>query len=94
MPEDLERPDLYVVARFLERLWRDTRPYGRTDLQMAVRLNYTVFRKYLDWMLAKDLVALRADDSGLERVVITQKGLATYHRLVGWIKETVGDRLL
>lgn len=94
MTAGLDRPDLYVVARFLERLWRDPRPHGRTDLQMAVRLNYGVFRKYLDWMLSKELVALQVDGSGAERIVITPKGLETYHRLVGWIKDTVGDHLL
>lgn len=94
MAADLERPDLYVVARFLERLWRDPRPHGRTDLQMAVRLNHGVFKKYLEWMLAKQLVAIHVDAGGAERVAITPKGLETYHRLVAWIKETVGDHLL
>ena len=94
MPTDLERPDLYVVARFLERLTRDARPYGKTDLQMAVRLNYTVFKKYLDWMVAKDLLTLTVDGDGAERVAITPRGARTYERLVEWIKETVGEHLL
>lgn len=94
MASDLDRPDLYVVARFLERLWRDPRSYSRTELQMAVRLNYNVFKKYLEWMLAKELIALHADGTGAERVAITPKGRDTYHRLVEWIKQTVGDHLL
>lgn len=94
MGDDIERPDLYVVARFLERLWRDPRPHGKTDLQLAVRLNYNVYKKYLDWMIEKDLVALSVDGNGSERVAITPKGRETYDRLVQWIKETVGDHLL
>jgi predicted transcriptional regulator len=85
---DLERPDLYVVARFLERLWRDERPHRKTDLQLAVRLNYNVYKKYLDWMEQKGLIVVD------ETVRITPKGLETYRTLVAWIKETVGDELL
>ena len=91
---DLERPDLYVVSRFLERLWRDPRPHRKTDLQMAVRLNYNVYKKYLDWMATKGLVLVTMEPDGSERVAITPKGLDTYKRLVEWIKETVGEELL
>lgn len=84
----LDRPDLYVVARFLERLWRDQRPHRKTDLQLAVRLNYNVFKKYLDWMDGKGLITVD------ETVAITPKGLETYHTLVAWIKDTVGDEHL
>lgn len=73
------------MARFLERLWRDQRPHRKTDLQLAVRLNYNVYRKYLDWMGHKGLITVD------EFVSITPKGLATYHSLVAWIKETVGE---
>jgi predicted transcriptional regulator len=93
LADPLDRPDLYVVARFLERLWRDGRPHRKTDLQLAVRLNYTVYRKYLDWLVAKELVAVTATEDG-ERVAITPKGLETYRTLVAWIKDTVGDEHL
>lgn len=81
------------MARFLERLWRDGRPHRRTDLQFAVRLNYNVYRKYLDWMVAKGFVTVTPSEDG-DRVAITPKGLETYHRLVVWIKETMGDEHL
>jgi predicted transcriptional regulator len=74
-----------VVARFLERLWRDPRPHRKTDLQLAVRLNYNVYKKYLEWMEMKGLIVV--DDA----VAITPKGLETYKTLVAWIKETVGE---
>ena len=77
-----------MVARFLERPWRDERPHRRTDLQLAVRLNYNVFKKYLDWMEGKGLITVG------ETVAITPKGLETYRTLVAWIKETVGDEHL
>ena len=91
---DLDRPDLYVVARFLERLWRDRRPHRKTDLQLAVRLNYTIYKKYLDWLAMKGFVAITVDGEGTERIAITPKGIETYGRLVEWIRETVGDDLL
>jgi predicted transcriptional regulator len=83
----LERPDLYVVARFLDRLAREPRPYRRTDLQLAVRLNYTIYKRYLEWMERKGLI--RVD----ETIEITPKGRETYQTLVAWIKDAVGDQL-
>lgn len=93
LPDALERPDLYVVSRFLERLWRDGRPRRKTELQLAVRLNYNVYKKYLDWLEAKGLIEVIAGKDG-EVIGITQKGLETYRTLVAWIKETVGDEHL
>lgn len=77
-----------MVARFLERLWRDGRPHRKTDLQLAVRLNYNVYKKYLDWMEQKGLIVVG------ETVAITPKGLETYRTLVAWIKDTVGEEHL
>lgn len=77
-----------MVARFLERLWRDPRPHRKTDLQLAVRLNYNVYKKYLDWMERKGLIVVA------DTVSITPKGLETYKTLVEWIKDTVGDEHL
>ena len=55
---------------------------------MAVRVNYNVYRKYLDWMAEKGLITV--DDT----VTITPKGLETYKSLVTWIKNTVGEEHL
>ena len=77
-----------MVARFLERLWRDPRPHRKTDLQLAVRLNYNVYKKYLDWMEQKGLIVVG------DTVSITPKGLETYKTLVEWIKNTVGEEHL
>lgn len=91
---DLDRPDLYVVARFLERLWRDPRPHRKTDLQLAVRLNYNIYKKYLEWLGAKGLITVTMREDGSEHIAITPKGVETYSTLVSWIKETVGEEHL
>ena len=52
-----------------------------------------MYRKYLDWMVAKGFVTVTPSEDG-DRVAITPKGLETYHRLVVWIKETMGDEHL
>jgi predicted transcriptional regulator len=76
------------VARFLDRLSRNRRPHRRTDLQLAVRLNYTVYKRYLEWMTRKGLIVVG------ETIEITPKGIETYGTLVAWIKDAVGeDRL-
>ncbi len=41
----LDRPDLYVVARLLERLWREEAPMLKTRLQVAANVNYDVFSR-------------------------------------------------
>lgn len=76
------------MARFLDRLSRNPRPYRRTDLQLAVRLNYTVYRRYLEWMERKGLVVVG------ETIEITPKGIETYRTLVAWIKDAVGEERL
>jgi len=86
---DLERPDLYVVARLLERLWREDVPMLKTRLQVAANVNYDVFSRYLNWMLAKGLVVLAGNPDGHERVVLLPKGAEAYRRLVQWVNEIV-----
>jgi predicted transcriptional regulator len=85
----MDRPDLYVVSRLLERLWREGCPMIRTRLQVAAGLNYDVFTKYLEWMLSKNLVSMVPGDDGHERVLLTEKGMESYAKLVRWINEFV-----
>ena len=89
---DLERPDLYVVARLLERLWREGAPMVKTRLQIAANVNYDVFSRYLNWMLIKGLVSLEDVPDGHERVVLTPKGAEAYRQLVQWVNEIVHGR--
>lgn len=89
---DLDRPDLYVVARLLERLWREDGPMVKTRLQVAANVNYDVFSRYLEWMIAKGLVGLEVDEGGHERVMLRPKGEEAYRKLVQWVNEIVRGR--
>jgi predicted transcriptional regulator len=84
----LERPDLYVLARFLDALYSDGQPMKKTNLQMKVGLNYPRFIEYLEWMVSHGLV-LQQDDGGAELYALSKEGLDAYHRLVAWIRETM-----
>jgi len=86
------RPDLFVVARLLERLWREGGPMLKTRLQVAANVNYDVFSKYLAWCLERGLVALETSADAHERIVITEKGKNAYRRLVEWMNEFVHGR--
>jgi predicted transcriptional regulator len=85
----LERPDLYVLARFLDALHSNGQPMKKTNLQMRVGLNYPRFIEYLEWMVSHGLVLQRRDDEGAELYSLSQQGVDSYHRLVAWIRETM-----
>jgi len=55
-PEKEAKPDLYVVARFLEKLITKGGSRRKTELQMAVGLNFNVYSKYLEWLEKKGLI--------------------------------------
>ena len=85
----LEKPDLYVVARFLDIMHKNGSGMKKTNIQMLLGLNYPRFMEYLEWLLRHDLVAETVDEDKAERIVLTPKGIDSYHRLVDWIKETL-----
>ena len=87
-----DRPDFFVVARFLERLWREGEPMLKTRLQVAANVNYDVFTRYLTWLEARGLVTVANNPDGHERVAITEKGKRAYRQLVDWINEFVRGR--
>jgi predicted transcriptional regulator len=89
--KDMDKPDLYVVARFLERLWKEGREFKKTELQMAVGLNYSIYVKYLRWLERKELIKFVKVDAKHEKITITPKGVEAYRSLVEWIRETIGD---
>lgn len=88
------RPDLYVVARFLERLWLPGKEYKKTQLQMAVGLNYNVYTKYLNWLSNKGLIKIEKRSDKHEYVEITEEGVDAYRTLVEWIRKIMGTRAL
>jgi predicted transcriptional regulator len=85
----LLKPDLYVVARFLDVLLWDTSGMKKTQLQMSVGLNYQNFLKYLEWLEQHGLVKIMSDDDGNDRITLSKKGMDAHKRLVEWIKETM-----
>jgi len=88
-----DRPDLYVVARLLEGLWREHEPMVKTRLQVAANVNYDVFTRYLAWMMAKGLVSLEGNPDARERVVLTARGAEAYRKLVQWVNDVVHGRM-
>ncbi len=86
----MERPDLYVVARFLEVLYEQGSPMKRTNIQMRMGVNDVRFAAYLEGLLSKGFVV--KDEAKLENsdaYKLTAKGVETYHRVVDWIRETM-----
>jgi predicted transcriptional regulator len=84
------KPDLYVVARFLEKLISTGGRRRKTELQMAVGLNFNVYTKYLDWLENKELIHVIEEDERSKYIALTAKGIDTYKTLVQWIKDVVG----
>jgi predicted transcriptional regulator len=86
----LEKPDLYVVARFLDIMYRNGSGMKKTNIQMLLGVNYPRFIEYLEWMQNHGLVAESVDEEDrTERIILTPKGIDSYHRLVDWIKDTL-----
>ena len=83
----MEKPDLYVVARFLDIMYRNGPALKKTNIQMLLGLNYGRFIEYLDWLLKRQLVAETTDEEEGERIMLTSKGIDAYNTVVDWIKE-------
>jgi len=89
----VERPDLYVLARFLDALYETGRPMKKTNLQMRVGLNYPRFVEYLDWLNSNGLLQ-KTEEEGADVYALSAQGVDAHHRLVAWIRDTMkGMRL-
>ena len=84
----MERPDLYVLARFLDILYENGQPMKKTNLQMRVGLNYPRFMEYLGWLATHGFVQQKTEE-GVELYSLSPQGVDAYHRLVAWIRETM-----
>ncbi len=73
----MNRPDLFVIGRLLEGLVPG--PLLRTQLQQRAGVNYTVFQRYLDFLLCLGIVTVRPGDDGL--LELTPKGVEAYRFL-------------
>lgn len=89
----MDKPDLYVVARFLDIMHRNGSPMKRTNIQMSLGVNYPRFTEYLDWLLAHGLVneVFDEEERGAGRIALAPKGIEAHQRLVEWIKDTIED---
>ena len=67
------RPDLFVIGRLLEAMATSPGPVRRTPLQQKAGLNYTVFQRYLDYLLRQGLIAATLDPEDL--LQLTPKGV-------------------
>ena len=84
----MERPDLYVLARFLDILFESGQPMKKTNLQMRVGLNYPRFVEYLEWMVSHGFVKQTVEE-GTELYSLSPQGVDAHHRLVDWIRDTM-----
>jgi predicted transcriptional regulator len=85
----LEKPDLYVVARFLDIMYTNGSGMKKTNIQMLLGVRYPRFMEYLEWLLEHKLVEESFDEDKTERIRLTPKGIESYHTLVDWIKDTL-----
>ncbi|MEM2976541.1 MAG: winged helix-turn-helix domain-containing protein, partial [Thermoplasmata archaeon] len=74
-------PDLYIVERFLNVLWGSGRELGRTQLQMAVGMNYRRCSVYIDLLQSAGLITVKKDERGREVIKITELGVKVHNAL-------------
>ena len=84
----MERPDLYVLARFLDILYQNGR-MKKTNLQNRVGLNYPRFIEYLEWMISHGFVDHQTEEDGSDLYSLSPQGIDAHGRLVAWIRETM-----
>ena len=85
----MERPDLYVLARFLDILYQNGRRMKKTNLQNRVGLNYPRFIEYLEWMVSHGFVERQTDETASDLYALSPQGIDAHRRLVAWIRETM-----
>lgn len=90
-----DKPDLYVVARFLDRLAETGADHNKSSLQTATRVNYDIFRRYLALLEAKGWIRWEPREGrGQDRIRLTEAGHEAYRELIGWIREALGHGLI
>lgn len=94
-PQPPDRPDLYVVARFLDRLSGADSDHNKSSLQRATRTNYDVFRSYLALLEEKGWIQWEhRDGRGQDRIHLSREGREAYDELVGWIEQALGHGVI
>jgi MarR-like DNA-binding transcriptional regulator SgrR of sgrS sRNA len=94
-PSPPQRPDLYVVARFLDRLAGGSTDHNKSSLQRATRTNYDLFRSYLALLEEKGWIRWEPREGrGQDRIHLSKEGQEAYDELVGWIEEALGHGVI
>ena len=91
MPGELQRPDLYLVARILEQL--EVSPEGQrpTALQLACGINYTQLERYLGFMASRRLLLLDGSEDGARTIRITEEGRRALEFLTRAIRDLLRE---
>ena len=84
----LEKPDLYIVARFLEIMYRNGSKMKKTNIQMLLGIRYPRFMEYFEWLLQHAFVEESLDEEDAKILILTPKGIDSSRKLVDLIKET------
>lgn len=87
----MDRPDIYVLSRILEKLWREEGPILKTRLQVATNMNYDLLQRYLDWMETKQFIVYEERD-GHEMVTLAPKGRDAYLRIIQVVNDVLRVR--
>ena len=82
------RPDVFVIGRLLEAMSTAPGPIRRTPLQQRAGLNYTVFQRYLDYLLRLGFVTSAAGADDL--LELTPKGADAYRFLADGLARIFG----
>ena len=84
------RPDVLVIGRLLEAMALAPEPLRRTPLQQRAGLNYTVFQRYLEFLVRQGLVSTMPGDD--DHLVLTRKGVEAYRFLAEGLGRILGPR--
>ena len=84
-------PRTDVLTRLLGALKRSHGPLLKTQLQQAAGVNYTVFTRYLEFLLERQLASLIIGVSVGERIELTPKGERAYDYLSSGLAEILGQ---
>ncbi|MGI0071663.1 MAG: winged helix-turn-helix domain-containing protein [Thermoplasmata archaeon] len=87
--QSLARPDVYVVVRLLDVLHASPQRLRRTQLQQRAGINYTLFARYLDFLVQRGFVAVGAENDG-GWVEITARGEEAYRFLADGLARLLG----
>ena len=87
------RPDIYVVGRLLAALVRASEPPRPTQLQQSAGLNYTVFSRYLRYLVERGLVETSGGPDSGDRIALTPRGREAYQILSDRLAEILGRTL-